>query len=308
MALEPIIRDTVGLGRGASLGLGELDWLVRCGLTELGRHALPEFIIALAPDDFQRLDPVSFVSFIVGHRAERLIQLTELGAGALDSLEHGSLHLSAIAARALFEIAATSYSVHRILEVDWRRVHGSIESVREIAVSSDSKLWMALWSARLGSRTTDSNSGWPKSIHISDSLRGFGKGNEDFAETVSRIYSQLCEVTHPNSESQAVLWRLASPDRKGRHRVRFEPSASHSPTKLAIVDAVRISYKVIVPYCRDLWWIAAETSCSCDLSRDQDSISLGLPIPTGRNDECCCGSGIKTKYCGHSEPASLSGE
>ena len=77
MALEPIIRGTVGLGHGASLGLGELDWLVRCGLTELGRHALPEFIIALAPDDFQRLDPVSFVWFIVGHRAERLIQLTE---------------------------------------------------------------------------------------------------------------------------------------------------------------------------------------------------------------------------------------
>jgi hypothetical protein len=78
--------------------------------------------------------------------------------------------------------------------------------------------------------------------------------------------------------------------------------------KLAVVDAVRIAYKVIVPYCRDLWRVAAEVACASAFRRDEDTLSLGLPQPGGRNDPCCCGSGLKYKACNHPEPRLLSDE
>jgi hypothetical protein len=65
------------------------------------RHPLPKYVILLDPDELSDLDEVAFASFIVGHRAERLVQCIELSAGALDNLEHGSLQLAAVAARAI---------------------------------------------------------------------------------------------------------------------------------------------------------------------------------------------------------------
>lgn len=300
--LEPIVRDTVGLPTDVPLGLDELEWLIEIALAELARHPLPKTAIDLGPEERAELEPIAFASFIVAHRAERLLQLIELGAGALDNLEHGSLQLAAIAARCLFETAAASYHVHSTLTTAWGEVNGSREGVQAIAGRADSDLWKALWTARLGTRSPSADRGWPKAINVQTRLDHLGRGDKDFQVTVGNIYDLLCEATHPNVEAHAVFWRVAEPDRRGRHMIRFDPARSHSPVKLAVVDAVRIGHKVIVPYCRDLWRAAAETACVCRFGREEDTLSLGLPQPGGRNDPCCCGSGIKTNACNHPEP------
>ena len=42
------------------------------------------------------------------------------------------------------------------------------------------------------------------------------------------------------------------------------------PVKAATIDAVRIAYAVVLAYCRDLWWIAAETASVCTISAADD--------------------------------------
>jgi hypothetical protein len=116
-------------------------------------------------------------------------------------------------------------------------------------------------------------------IHINDRLSHLKLGSDDFAQTVDQIYGVLCEAVHPNVEAQGVLWRRASPGRDGRCRVRFEPSASESPVKLLIIDAVQIANKIHLAYCRDLWWVAAEVACMCRLRRNAETDSLSVPIP-----------------------------
>jgi hypothetical protein len=301
------MRDIAGSTSNA-VGLDRLDWLIRAGLEELSRHPFPETVLHAGPDDRSRLEAIHFASFIVAHRAERLLQLTELSASALDNLEHGSLQLAAIAARALFEIAAVTAQMHAKLEVAWRRVHGSAGGVEAVASDPESELWTALWEARLGSRLEQSlAAGWPKAVHVMDAIRNYGE-DPQLRAGAKDLYAWLCEATHPSSESQAVFWRLEKPDHQGRQRVRFEPSASQSPVKSAVTDAIRHSYAVIVAYCRDLWWVAAEVASVCRFGRDEDTRSLGLPLVGGRNDLCCCGSGVKTKACGHPEPRPLSAE
>jgi hypothetical protein len=306
--LEPIIRDTaVDLSSAGDLGLDELDWLVSMGLVELARYPFPETVLHLGPDDLDSLDPLTFASFLVAHRAERLLQLIELSAGALDNLEHSSLQLSAVAARALFEIAAVSNNVHSTLSNAWCQVHGSPDDVRAIVSDPKTAMWQALWTARVGTRQQEAvSSGWPSARNIQTHLDHFGGDNQDFQATVKEVYASLCEATHPNVESQAVFWRLAPRDAGGRSRIRFEPSGSQSPVKLAIVDAVRIAYRVILNYCRDLWWVVAEVASTSDLARHRDISGLGIPQPGGRNDFCCCGSGLKTKVCTHEVPSPLS--
>jgi hypothetical protein len=266
-ALEPIVRDTIDLPAGVHLGLDELGWLVEVALAELARHPLPQTAIHLGPEERDALEPIAFASFVVAHRAERLLQLIELSGGALDSLEHGSLQLAAIAARCLFETAAASYHVHSTLTASWGEVNGLPEAVQGIARRADSELWRALWTARLGTRSPSAEEGWPKAINVQTRLDHFGRGDENFQVTVKKVYDLLCEATHPNVEAQAVFWRVAEPDLRGRHMIRFDPARSHSPVKLAVVDAVRIACKVIVPYGRDLWRAAAETASPFSAAR-----------------------------------------
>jgi hypothetical protein len=307
-ALEPVIRDTATLPPEVDLGLGQLDWLITAALSELMRHPLPKYVIHLGPDELSNLDEVAFASFAIGHRAERLVQCVELSAGALDNLEHGSLQLAAVAARALFEIAATSWDVHSTLTAIWPNIHGRPDAIVAIVREADSDLWQALWKARVGTRRSSlMEQNWPAATNVMTRLGRFGAQDVAFAETVTQVYEWLCDATHPNVESQAVLWRRAGRDSHGRQRVEFDPVASQSPVKLAILDAVCISYKVIIQYCRDLWWIAAETACASSATRDVDP-GLGIPRPRSDKDPCCCGSGITATACDHPEPELLSAE
>lgn len=308
VVLEPLLRDIADPVPRDDLLLDELDWIISRALAEFERFPFPEAIIHLGPEQQSQVDPVAFASVVVAHRAERLLQLTELAAGALDNLEHRSLQLAAAAARCLFEIGATSYDVHNKLLDTWRSVHGSKLRVTTAVSTSDSAIWQALWTARLGSRNEeDAALGWPEAVNVMTRLAKLGRGNEDFANGVNDIYAALCEATHPNLEAQGVFWRRGEVGSDGRQRLYLEPSASESPIKLAIVDAVRLAHWLIVPFVRDLWWIAAETASFCRFSR-VDAISLGLPFLGGRNELCCCGSGRKAKICDHPEPTALSQE
>ncbi len=116
------------------------------------------------------------------------------------------------------------------------------------------------------------------------------------------IYDMLCEATHPNIESQATLWRTDY-TRVGDHgAIRFAPGRSNSRIKMAIVDAIRISLKVTIPFVRDLWWVAADITNTCEMSGNERTRLLGLPGRTRRNDQCSCGSGLTTRECTHLEP------
>jgi hypothetical protein len=307
-ALRPAIRDTATLPPQVDLGLDELDWLISTALSELMRYALPKYVIHLGPDELRKLDEVAFASFVVGHRAERLVQCVELSAGALDNLEHGSLQLAAVAARALFEIAATSWDVHSTLTAIWPQIHGRPDAIIATAREAQGDLWQALWKARVGTRRSFlMEDSWPQATNVMTRLGRFGGQDAEFAKIVTEVYEWLCEATHPNIESQAVLWRLGGRDSHGRLLIEFDPVASQSPVKLAVLDAVRISLKVILQYCRDLWWIAAETACISSLARNAEP-GLGIPRPGSREDPCCCGSGITAAVCDHPEPRLLSAE
>jgi hypothetical protein len=302
--LTPVIADTAHLPADTPLGLGELEWLLMRALDELARHPLPQAAVHVGPDDGHQREPVDFVSFVVAHRAERLFQLVELAGAALDNLEQGSLLPSAITARSLFEIAATSDHVHRIISPVWRGVTGS-SRVTDVATTNH-ELWDVLWKARLGTRVAGDD--WPKAVNVMTRLGHFGRGDELFTNTVDSVYRILCDAAHPNMGSHDVFWRRGQRDRRGRQRVCLDPATSESPVKLAILNAVRISSKVVINYCRDLWWIAADLACACRFHMTSDTLELGLPQPTGRNEPCCCGSGIKSKDCSHPEPVPLSEE
>ncbi|BDE12791.1 hypothetical protein MKCMC460_16510 [Mycobacterium sp. 20KCMC460] len=71
--LEPILRDTHGVEK-SKLRLHLIDSLISQLVDELKRHRLPEFVIYTAPDrrDVTRL---AFLSALVAHRAERLVQV-----------------------------------------------------------------------------------------------------------------------------------------------------------------------------------------------------------------------------------------
>jgi hypothetical protein len=219
--LEPILRDTADLADDRALGLDELEWLLNVGLGELWRHTLPTTAIHLGPEDRHEVEPVAFASFVIAHRAERLFQLVELSAAALDNLEAGSLQLAAVAARYLLEVAAASAHAHDTLETEWSRVTGSPRDVAQIAGRADSNLWKVLWGARVGTRLW-TDQGWPQAINAMTLLKHLGRGDEKFTRTVNSVYDWLCEATHPNVESQAVFWRLGERDRRGRQTIRLD--------------------------------------------------------------------------------------
>jgi hypothetical protein len=209
---------------------------------------------------------------------------------------------------ALFETAATSWDVHSTLTAIWPQVHGRPDAIVAITKEADSDLWQALWKARVGTRRGSlMDHSWPAATNVMTRLGRFGAKDPSFAEIVTQVYEWLCDATHPNIESQAVLWRPGGRDSHGRQLVDFDPGASQSPVKIAILDAVRISYKVIVQYCRDLWWVAAEVACASSVARKTGS-GLGIPRPGLREDLCCCGSGIAAAACDHPQPGLLSAE
>lgn len=293
--IEPALRDTAGVGPQTRIELQKLDRFVDFLLHDFTSHPLPSTFIHLGTDQFHLHDPLSFASFVVAHRAERLVQGVELGASALDCLEHGSLQLAAGAARMLLEISFVTVDGHAKLLDAWRPVHGSPEAVLEVAGATDTPLWAELWQARLGNHLYDELAGTARRDRVS-------RGNVEFAKNLDYMYAMLCEVVHPNAESQGAYWRAAPPLRDGRPRLSLEPTGSQSPVKLHIANAVHLAYQILVPYCRDLWWVAAETAMAAGFPRDDETISLGVPLPGRADESCCCGSGTVARSCDHPEP------
>src|SRR3954469_23602033 len=235
-ALAPVLADTASLPAGAQLGLDELDWLLKRTVDELAAHQLPRRAIHLEPGELRPREPVDVASFVVAHRAERLFQLVELAGTALDSLEHGSLLPSAIVARSLFELAATTDHVHGTILPIWREA-SSTQSIREV-VETNAALWDALVTVRLGTRDVEEDPRLPTAVNVLTRLKHFARGDQSFGATVDRIYDTLSDVAHPNVGSQEVFWRRGRRDARGKLRIVLEPAASEAPAKLAVVDAV----------------------------------------------------------------------
>lgn len=303
--LGPVLRDSAGIrfDAASNRNIQIIDDRIQLLLDDYAKHTFPRAILHPGPTEVGSLDAAALCSFLVGHRAERLVQCVELSAAALDNLEHGSLQVSAVAARALMEVAAASSAVHSILIKTWREVHGSPVAVQRLANDEANELVLALWSVRLGTRQPHLlELGYPHAINSLTVLGKIAQGDPEFKGELDDLYRTLCEATHPNSEAQGVLWRRGRGGMGGRSWIRFEPSRSESPVKTAIVRAILLSYELIQPYCRDLWWVAAETSIACNLANRVDARALGLPIPGQPADICCCGSGHAASVCDHPEP------
>lgn len=305
--LEPILRDTADLHPGSLLGLRLLDPLIDELLHEHAARPFPEQIVHVGPGDEGVLDAISYASTLVGHRAERLSQAVDLSAAALDSLEHGSVQLAAVAARTLLELALVSQQLQVVLDRDWGQAHGHAERVTAVVKDASDPLWQILWRTRVGTRVPAAlDAGWPSAISVMTQLQKFAKGHEELSAKLEYIYGSLCEATHPNVEAQATMWRLAPADSRGRRRVLFDPSRSESPTKLIVAESVRLALIVIVNLARDLWWVAAEVACVANFKRTRDNLALGLPIPASAGHPCCCGAGLPGANCDHPQPPAVS--
>ena len=150
----------------------------------------------------------------------------------------------------------------------------------------------------MGSKTYDRTEGWPTVTNILTRIDKLAR-NDPSART---LYDSLCEATHPNIESHAVFWR-SDTIKLGTHAAnRFAPGNSNSPIKIHILDAVQISLHYIIPFTRDLWWIAADITNTCNMTESDRTRILGLPARTGRTHPCSCGSGEVTRSCTHPEP------
>lgn len=295
--LEPILRDTHGVEK-SGLRLHLIDSLISQLVDELKRHRLPEFVIYTAPDrrDVTRL---AFLSALVAHRAERLVQAAELAAAALAALVQGSLQPSAVSARALFELGVVCWDTHTKVLDSWRAVHGNRSRIRAESSSGEATVYRLLWETRMGSRFYGPEHGWPLAKSILTRLDRLAKEVPDARET----YDMLCDTTHPNLEAQALLWRTDYITIGKDRAIRFAPGRSNSLVKLYIVESIRLSLMLIMPFTRDLWWIAADITNACDITASSKTEPLGLPTRTGRNDPCSCDSGETTRACTHPEPA-----
>lgn len=309
--LSRIVRDTTSIEPDLPRVL-EVGRLVSILLDDMARYPMPEFVIyrsgpvgqasaSPAEDGPPKATPVSFASALVANRAERLVQSAELTAGALNALESGALQLSAVAARALFELAVLSNDIHPTLVNPWREVHGSISRVRAAANSDEFTTFRLLWDTRMATRYYDESQGFPYAENVFGKIKRLSKKMPD----ALHLYDMLCDATHPNVEANATHWRNEHVDLGENHAIRFAPGRSNSPIKLFILSAIRLSLLILISVARDLWWIAADIANTCDMTPNDRTRLLGLPARVGRGDPCSCGSGLQSRACAHPEPVGV---
>lgn len=284
IVLEPILRDTQGITMSTEMHLDRIDGMISQLVHELTRHRLPDFVVYNPPDS-HTITPIAFVSALVAHRAERLVQATELASAALAALEQGSLQVSAVSARAVFELGVVCGDIHEKVLDSWRQIHGNRKRIRVEAGSDDSVVYRLLWETRMGSRFYETEQGWPLAKSILTRLDRLAKRVPSAKET----YDMLCDTTHPNLEAQALLWRTDYITVGENNAIRFAPGRSNSRVKAYVVESLRLSLMLILPFTRDLWWIAADITNASDMTATAKTEPLGLPTRTGRNDLCSCG-------------------
>lgn len=302
---EPL-SDTALAPPGFGASLEHIDQAVTRLLSEVTRTPFPDLVIHIGPDDAGKADATAFASLLVASRAERLVQCVELSASCLANLENGSLQVSAIAARALFETFTVSMDVREQVVEAWRDIRLDRGVIQSAASDFSSPLWSLLWSGRFATRLTpELEHGWPKAVNVVTRLERMAKGSGSVGDDLRSTYAWLCEATHPNVEAQGVFWRIASPDVRGRCRIRFAPTSSQSPVKLAILNALTLAIPFLEYWARVLWWMAADVVSACPPERNAETRALGLPKAGRRLGPCPCGSNVAGGSCWHPEPLLL---
>jgi hypothetical protein len=175
-------------------------------------------------------------------------------------------------------------------------VHGGVSRVRAAAKSEDFPTIRILWETRMSSRFYKST--WPIAKGITNKLARLEKRMPG----AGRVYDMLCDLTHPNLEANAALWRTAYVELGEHHAIRFDPGNSNSAVKRYIISAIHTSLCLIIAFARDLWWVAADITNTCDMTPNDRTLLLGLPARAGRAEPCSCGSGLTTRLCTHPEP------
>lgn len=304
-ALEPTFRDTAYFEPEELVNLERLNRMVTLLINEVAQHPLPEFVVYHAPDDPPlQFNPTLFAAALVASRAERLVQASALTAGALEALERGNLQVSAVATRSLYEIAILCADIHQELLDPWRAVHGKIAMVRSAASSKDFKTFKILWETRFSTRfdpPADADGVWPTAKGIGNKLKRLNKEISD----AQRVYDLLCDVTHPNLQANASMWRHPTSEIGALRATPFSPESSNSIVKRYIIGAVAMSLQTIINFARDLWWIAADITNTCHMAANERTKSLGLPARNTRSETCSCGSGVLTRLCKHPEPTGI---
>ncbi|MEU8606436.1 hypothetical protein AB0C29_00285 [Actinoplanes sp. NPDC048791] len=303
--LRPTILDTVQAPAKTNENIHQLDLSIQDMVTEYRRHRLPVEVISMGHWSVHQRNAVAFASCLVGHRAERLMQIGDLAANALICLEAGAVLPAAASARSALELSAMCHYLQRKLSGVWGRVHGDGEQIRQEVLGADMNLWKTLTRVRVGSDIIDSGvpEEWPRPVHVNDALRTIKKGGGLLAQETSATYARLCDAVHPSQGAQGAMWRLSEEGQQGPHRLLLHPKKSQTTSKVDIVAAVNISSQLVAEFARFLWWVAVDVSLAFRFKNVALNRSLGLPIGGALGAPCVCASGFSFRLCTHPRPS-----
>ena len=284
-----------------------LDALLAWLLDALDEHPLPRSFLGRFRTTSRAAPKISAAflsSELVAFRAERLLQSSELVACALAALENDSIQIACLSARAMLEIGAASSSSHSKFLASWNGLL-SRDGVKDSsfgtrAVDEVRQISTELFGARYGSRV---DKDLPKATNAMTLLGKLGKDDSGessgFGDRLTDLYSALSEAAHPNNEASAQFWRAASTSIDGYPLMPFSPGRTESPTKLYCVDALILGLRLNLALARDLWWIASVVTMRTLAASHPMAKELGLPARRGPYEQCCCGAGLKSRFCGH---------
>lgn len=273
-----------------------LGWIT----AELARHPLPEQMITVGGWSLGRKDPVTFASFLTGHRAERLAQVSDLAANALSCLGVGALLPAAASARSALEIAAMCAYADREIDRCWPPAHGSVDRIREAVLGPDAALWNTLVRVRIGTPGDDGDG--PRPVPLDDAFRAVALESSQLGLRVSACYDRLCSAVHPGHGVQETMWRVGGEGRLSRRVVLLAPTRSQSPVRVDVVDGIMLAASVVTDFARLLWWAATDVSLAFGFRELPDHRLLGLPIAGAPGAACVCGSGAIAAMCDHPRP------
>jgi hypothetical protein len=297
--VDRFFRDTVAWEEDHEVALRDMrHWIAELD-RDLSIRTSPEGFLSLldpsaVPED---LLPTAIASALVASMCERLAVIEQLVYGVTSAARQRDLLNAALCARSVAEVVADT---HRFQA----RIEGAFSSLRADGQlqadmhAGDGQMVRLLGGFRHGGRLEADLWNAPRRTNALTEVDRIGS-------RFRAAYDELSEMCHPNAAAAAQYWRVGHRI-DGTYFVPFTPTDGGStPSKIAVMNAPWMAASVIVPFARTMWWMASLLSVENELWRSSIAVRCGLPVPTGRNEPCVCGSGQKSKYCDHPEPPLL---